>query len=285
MPCHRFNQPVTLTLDGHGNLIVVDMDNRCIRLVSPTGHVSTLFAPQPLPPLPPAAAPQGAALCPSVNPFNVVLTSFSELIISSLRDSNFFVVHSGLLPYRRDTARCMLAMLLFAGIHTDVVLVSGDKRVAAHRSVLAARSPQFAELLFGMPADITPAEIPIPEASLAELQAFLVFLYTSEMHTPEHLFSLMDLCKRFSVQEGCLRCIHYCQRHVQPPHAVRWLVEGYRRGLGDLTSWLQKYVTQQWEAIRVAAPQTFNLMQPYPELLEATIPENMRLRRNPSKPR
>eukprot|EP00668_Euglena_longa_P007856 GGOE01009406.1.p1 GENE.GGOE01009406.1~~GGOE01009406.1.p1 ORF type:complete len:335 (+),score=60.61 GGOE01009406.1:555-1559(+) len=280
----RFDSPVTITLDGNGNLIVVEMNNRCIRLVTPMGRVSTLFAALPLPSSSPSSEvssvePQNAAaLCPTSNPCNVVLTPFSELIICSLHQSNLFVVHCGLPPYRRNTARCMLAMLLF--IHADVALVCGEQRLTAHRSVLAARSPRFAELLSGAPADITPAELAISDASLPELQAFLLYLYTSEMHDPEHLFGLMGLCEQFGVQDGCLRCVHYCQRHVQPSCAVQWLVESHRRGLGDLTCWLQQYVTQQWDAIRLAAPQTFHLMQPHPELLEATIPNKMRLMRN-----
>lgn len=54
--------------------------------------------------------------------------------------------------------------------------------------------------------------------------------------------------------DGCRRGRQYCQRHVGPATAVRWLVESQRRGLADLTPWLQRYVHEQWQAIcKVAA--------------------------------
>eukprot|EP00667_Euglena_gracilis_P035430 EG_transcript_65494 len=54
----------------------------------------------------------------------------------------------------------------------------------------------------------------IPSASLQEVEGFLLFTYMSEMHLPEHILGLMDLCQRFNVQDGYKRCLHYCQRHV-----------------------------------------------------------------------
>eukprot|EP00667_Euglena_gracilis_P016392 EG_transcript_17154 len=216
--------------------------------------------------------------CPCRQPFCIVITDFSELIITNFQRHKIFVAQAGVQPYRREPALRELARQLTDASSVDVVIVCGKKRLTAHGSILAARIPSF-EQMQGPRTDTTPTRWVVPNASLSEVEAFLRYVYTSELRDPDDVMGLMDLCQRFQVQDGYERCLQYCQRHVSPALAVRWLVEGHRRGLRDLTEWLRPYVTQHWDDIRQCAPQSFNLMQPYPELLEATIPEHRRLRR------
>eukprot|EP00667_Euglena_gracilis_P005404 EG_transcript_5448 len=233
----RLNSPFSFVLDSNGDLVVADMENHCIRLVTRTGVVTTLLAPAPPSPSPPsaaAAASPASPVCPCSHPAGVVLTTFSELLINDFHGHQVFIVNVDRPAYQ----------------------------------------PQRRGFLCRVPTDLAAAKAAPPE-----LEAFRLFVSTAEMRTPEHILGLLDLCRQFAVDDGYRRCLQYCRRNVSPVNAVRWLVEAYQRGLADATPWLLSYVTQQWDAIRGTAPQSFNLLQPYPELLEAAIPNHMRLLR------
>eukprot|EP00667_Euglena_gracilis_P007865 EG_transcript_7951 len=271
----RFSCPYGMILDGNDNLIVSDTENDCIRRVTPAGDVTTLLVPPHE--SPPTEAGARVLVCPCQKPAGLVLTDFSELVIAGYQCHQLFVVPG--LPPHRDPVRRLLAQQLADSATADVVVVSGKQRLTAHRSVLASRSRYFAELLQDA-VDTVPTRLAISDVLFPEMEAFLLFMYTSEVHAHKHAFGLLDLCQRFGVDDGCKRCMEYFQRNVSPLNAVEWLVQGHRRELFLLNSWLLQYVHQEWDAIRVAAPWTFNLMQPHPELLEATIPDHRRLRRH-----
>eukprot|EP00667_Euglena_gracilis_P010252 EG_transcript_10429 len=246
----QFACPSGIVLDGNGNLLVADTLNDCIRLVTPAGYVSTLLGL--------VAGPQG--LCPCRKPVGLALTQSSELVITDFHRHRLFVVPAGVPPHRRSDARHSQIQRLFA---------------------LAPQQRHIADLLQKAPGGATPAAVLQTNinSSLPEVQAFLLYVYTSEIQAPEHIIGLMDLCQRHGRPDGVQRCLQYCRRHVCPTNAIPWLVEGHRRGLAELTLWLQRYIHQHWDTIRLVSPQSFNLMQPYPELLEATVPAHMRLKR------
>eukprot|EP00667_Euglena_gracilis_P008586 EG_transcript_8705 len=195
----RFSCPYGMILDGNGNLIVSDTGNDCIRLVTPAGDVTTLLVPPQA--SPPTEADAKVLVCPCQKPAGLVLTDFSELVIAGFQCHQLFVV-PGLPPHRRDPVRRLLAQQLADGAKADVVVVSGKQRLTAHRSVLASRSQYFAELLRDA-VDTVPTRLAIPDVLFPEMEAFLLFVYTSEVHNHEHIFGLLDLCQRFGVDDAC----------------------------------------------------------------------------------
>eukprot|EP00667_Euglena_gracilis_P005268 EG_transcript_5302 len=269
----RFNCPLAVVLDSNGDLVVADMENHCIRLVTRTGVVTTLLAPPSSSATaspPTATAAVGAAVCPCLQPGGVALTHFAELVIADFNRHHLFILNIDLLAYRRDPRRRALPPQLSEYMDTNVLMVAGKLQPSSPRAARTSRGRYCAgQATPDWPAPSTPA--------LPDLDALLRFLHAGEMRGPDHVLGLMDVCGQFGVDDGYALCLQYCRRHVSPTNAVRWLVEAHCRGLADLTRWLRPYVTQQWDAIRATAPQSFNLMQPYPELLEASIPDHMRL--------
>eukprot|EP00667_Euglena_gracilis_P008195 EG_transcript_8298 len=260
----QFDRPAGIVLDGNGNLLVADMGNDCVRLVTPAGFVSTLLAPGGDPEA--RAGPQG--LCPCRQPVGLALTDCCELVISDFRRHAIYIVPAGVPPHRpvRDAP-------------ARPISVGGD-RTAALWSAFAA-TKHAAPALQAKSTNAAPDPLVTSGAGWGDVKAYLLFAHSSEISSPEHIIGLMDLCRQFGRDDGVQRCLQYCRRHVCPTNAIQWLVEGHRRGLADLTLWLQQYVRQNWDAIRKTAPLSFNLMQPYPELLELTIPDHMRLNRWP----
>eukprot|EP00667_Euglena_gracilis_P005628 EG_transcript_5668 len=265
----RFNSPCNIILDGDGNLIISDHENHCIRQMTPAGCVSTLLAPYS-----PATTKDRSDVvrtCPCLLPLGLELTKFSELVITALHQNRIFVVHIGAVPYRR----CPVQRALFRHISNcrlpDVRLRGG----CPLRLRPPGGGPDPTEDLRRAPlASDALTLVATLDTSPQEIQAFLLFSHTSEVHSPEHVFGLMVLCQWYGLQGGFLRCLWYCRRHVTPDNAVPWLVESHRRGLAVVSSWLQLFVHRQWEAIQTAAPQSVSLLQPYPELLEAVRPDN-----------
>eukprot|EP00667_Euglena_gracilis_P008124 EG_transcript_8217 len=246
----RFRRPMNIVLDGNGNLVVADIDNDCIRLVTPAGFVSTLLAPGD---------------CPCKQPTGVTLTNCSELVISDFRHHTVYIVPIGLPPHHRSPVRRALA-----------------RHLSDRDRVQALLWPSHAPLMIGDQLAAVPGTTLVDAAhtntNLPELHAFLLFAYTSEIRGPENIIGLMDLCKQHGRPDGVQQCLQYCRRHVCPTNAIQWLVESHRRGVAELTQWLMQYVRQSWDWIRQTVPRTFNLLQPYPRLLEATIPNHMRLK-------
>eukprot|EP00667_Euglena_gracilis_P008451 EG_transcript_8565 len=246
----RFKRPMSIVLDGNGNLVVADIDNDCIRLVTPAGFVSTLLAP---------------GLCPCKQPTSITLTHCSELVIGDFRHHTVYIVPIGLPPHQRCPIRRALA-----------------RHLSDRDRVQALLWPNHAPLTIGDQLEAVPGTTLVDSAhtntNLPELHAFLLFTYTSEIRGPENIIGLMYLCQQYGRPDGVQQCLQYCRRHVRPTNAIQWLVESHRRGVAELTHWLMQYVRQNWDSIRLTAPRTFNLLQPHPKLLESTIPDRMRLK-------
>jgi speckle-type POZ protein len=71
-----------------------------------------------------------------------------------------------------------LGLLLDSTAGSDVTFVVDGERFAAHRAVLAARSPVFKAQLFGSMADATMSSIPLHGISAATFRSMLHFMYT-----------------------------------------------------------------------------------------------------------
>ncbi|ONM03126.1 TD and POZ domain-containing protein 3 [Zea mays] len=72
-----------------------------------------------------------------------------------------------------------LGLLLYSAAGSDVTFVVDGERFAAHRAVLAARSPVFKAQLFGSMAEATmTTSIPLHGTSAATFRAMLRFMYT-----------------------------------------------------------------------------------------------------------
>eukprot|EP00667_Euglena_gracilis_P013144 EG_transcript_13525 len=184
----RFNSPGNIILDGDGNFIISDQENHCIRQMTPAGCVSTLLT------LYSTTKDRSDAVrtCPCLRPTGLALTKFSELVITALHQNRIFVVHIGAVPYRR----CPMQRALFRHISN---CWQPDLRPRGGPPLRlrppGASSDPTDDLRRAPAASGAPTLVGTPDASHQEIQAFLLFSSTSEVHSPEHVFGLMVLCQ------------------------------------------------------------------------------------------
>ncbi|XP_049945329.1 speckle-type POZ protein-like [Schistocerca serialis cubense] len=80
-----------------------------------------------------------------------------------------------------EPAPASLGALLKAGDGDMVTLVAGDTRLVAHRAVLAARSPVFAEMLRRDALEASGGRASVPDVEGAVLRQLLDCLYTLQV--------------------------------------------------------------------------------------------------------
>lgn len=106
-----------------------------------------------------------------------------------------------------------LGKLLAEGNHADVVLRVGDATLQAHRLILAARSPVFAQMFFGSGMRETKpnAEVLLDDFDLEVVKALLHSLYTGEIQQvfwqdSELLCHLLQAFHKYQVQLFIQEC-------------------------------------------------------------------------------
>ncbi|XP_008666487.1 BTB/POZ and MATH domain-containing protein 1 [Zea mays] len=99
-----------------------------------------------------------------------------------------------------------LGLLLDSTAGSDVTFVVDGERFAAHRAVLAARSPVFNAQLFGSMADATMTSIPLHGISAATLRAMLRFMYTDACPEEADDSDLLAAADRFDLDRLKLLC-------------------------------------------------------------------------------
>jgi speckle-type POZ protein len=80
-----------------------------------------------------------------------------------------------------------LGQLLDCGDGSDVSFVVGGRKFAAHRAVLAARSPVFKAELFGAMAEAMMSQITLEDISPAAFEVLLRFMYTDMLPPDDKL--------------------------------------------------------------------------------------------------
>jgi speckle-type POZ protein len=112
-----------------------------------------------------------------------------------------------------------LGALLESGEHTDVTLVCGGERLAAHALVLRARSPVFAAQLADGPLRADADAVPVPpEITPHTLRRLLHFLYTDELEiaSPEEATHLLNAADQYDVP----RLFALCERTLSDALSV-----------------------------------------------------------------
>jgi speckle-type POZ protein len=109
--------------------------------------------------------------------------------------------------------------LLASGKGSDVTLVCGGERLAAHALVFATRSPVFAAQLDEGPMRADTAAVPVPpEITPQTLRRLLHFLYTDELEpaSPEEASHLLNAADHYAVT----RLFAICERTLCAALAV-----------------------------------------------------------------
>lgn len=108
--------------------------------------------------------------------------------------------------------------LFSESIHTDIIISASNGSIAAHRAVLAARSPVFDRMFTQDLKEKEVSAINIPDMSIELTQAFLSYLYSNNIEYQDfltHRFDLLRAADKYDVadlkeacQENIIQDIH-----------------------------------------------------------------------------
>ncbi|PWA72362.1 SKP1/BTB/POZ domain-containing protein [Artemisia annua] len=119
-----------------------------------------------------------------------------------------------------QNAKAMSAFgrLFSESIHTDIIISASNGSIAAHRAVLAARSPVFDRMFTQDLKEKDASAINIPDMSIELTQAFLSYLYSNNIEYQDflsHRFDLLRAADKYDVadlkeacQENIIEDIH-----------------------------------------------------------------------------
>jgi len=90
---------------------------------------------------------------------------------------------------------------------SDVVVTVGDKEWRAHKFVLAARSPVFADMFRFTSKESAGCRINIPEVNLQLFEQLLKFIYTSKVSALDRFaVELLKMADKVCISSQYLNC-------------------------------------------------------------------------------
>ncbi|KAI3851041.1 hypothetical protein MKX03_014466 [Papaver bracteatum] len=97
-----------------------------------------------------------------------------------------------------------LKNLLESGIGSDITIHVGSEFFRAHKSILAARSPVFREMFFGLESNPDMEIVAIGDVDLFVFKAMLLFVYSDEFPEACDLFDSDSLCTSTTITQHLL---------------------------------------------------------------------------------
>ncbi|XP_051125070.1 BTB/POZ domain-containing protein At1g55760-like isoform X2 [Andrographis paniculata] len=109
----------------------------------------------------------------------IIDVEFLDLKTSSLQGNEVCSIWGEGSSERQSnqTALTLLGRMLSEGIHTDILINASDGSIAAHRAVLASRSPVFRGMFSHNLMENELSAVDIPDMSIEACQAFLSYIY------------------------------------------------------------------------------------------------------------
>ncbi|XP_049944674.1 serine/threonine-protein phosphatase 6 regulatory ankyrin repeat subunit B-like isoform X3 [Schistocerca serialis cubense] len=114
------------------------------------------------------------------HPFSVT-ESYTEVSGHSVTADNSESLTVGLVQEAEEATAVDLGALLDAGDDAVVTLLAGDTRLVAHRAVLAARSPVFADMFRRVTVEGSSSQLVLSDTEGPVLRQVLAYLYTLQV--------------------------------------------------------------------------------------------------------
>lgn len=143
----------------------------------------------------------------------------------------------------------------------DTVLIVGDKRIHAHRLVLAAFSDYFSAMFTGDLAETNQETVHLTDVDPGAVEALVQYAYTShieiKVENVENLLSVACILQIDEVKEACSEFMKH-QLHPSNCLGIRAFADGH--GCGDLFKEADSFTKEGFE--EVVRNQEFLLLSP-----------------------
>jgi sugar lactone lactonase YvrE len=275
----EFNLDCSFAVDGDGNAFVADMENCCIRKVTPLGAVTTVAG---LADSSGHRDGQGAS-AKFVAPTSIAIDERGNLIVTDI--IRIRSIAAGATPPRTTSNATPPSSIIanFASLlndtkFADVVFQVGDETTTAHRAILVARCNYFYTMFSGSFTESQPGSdgkwvCRVEDTTMPALKLLLKHLYTDSLEDlpDEHAVQVMRLADRYGVERLLKHCLD--ARRITHSNAVPWLIQSEELGLEMLRKNAKRHVVENFGAIRTAKRQKFDLLSKHPELLMEVVHE------------
>lgn len=179
-----------------------------------------------------------------------------------------------------------LRQLLDTGMLSDVALKAADdlSAVAAHKSILAIRSPVFAAMFSSAMVEASSSEVALEGVSGPVLRSLLHFLYTDQLadavaDDPVQIEGLLAAADRYA----CPRLLALCEQRlcatVTEESAVGLLVLSERHHAAQLKEYCLEFISQR--PAEVMATQGWQQLGTHPNLLQELFAQSSGIRKRP----
>lgn len=145
-----------------------------------------------------------------------------------------------------------LEFLLDSGIMTDIQLECGDYITAAHKAILAARSPVFSTVMGHETDECSNITVEIKDMEPLVLREFLGYLYSGKIPidlSKDMLHKLYAASDNYSVQ-GLKKLCSYCMiRNLNAENFTKFLILAYEHNDLEMIVSIAGFITEKPELL------------------------------------
>jgi sugar lactone lactonase YvrE len=280
-----FYKPSGVSVDGDGNIIVADMWNHRVRMLSPEGQVTTIAGNGN------AGYQDGMGTAVSFkHPVDVVVDGDGNIIVMDLsffNNQRIRKIAAQLTPPGRNNLPALLvstheterAAMLEDLSFADVVFQVEETQITAHKAVLASHSAYFKAMLSSgfkesqsggergaAASDVT--TITIGDTTPSAFKSLLRYLYTDVFEfEDEDILSVMSKAKEFQLERLYNQTVRYSIDHICVENVVLWLIQSDALVLEELRESTLQFLARNVRAVRASDANSLFLFEEKPRLL------------------
>ncbi|KXZ53361.1 hypothetical protein GPECTOR_7g1257 [Gonium pectorale] len=295
----HLNHPQGVAVDGDGNVLLCDLDNRCVRLVTPGGAISTLAGgpgaagddeagPSTSTPASALATIGGggaAGGAPSsfCDPQGIAVTHRGEVLVVECSANRVRLISARLhsphtyLAATKSTFVADMNGLLARGEGADVTFLVGGEEMRAHKWLLAARCDAFGRMLGcggggggegGGFVESRSGVVEVRDCSAAAFREFLRYLYTDVLEFKgDVVLDVLLLGRKYMVGRVFQHCCSQVRRGLCGSNALALLSWADEHRVEELRPVVFSYVLQHLRHILRKYPASLTALEARPDLL------------------